>query len=129
MKKNFFVKSLFTSIINGYNNNNKIVSLKRSNKLLFLLVNFLYQNGYIFGYQITNKKIQLELKYKLNGFPFVYFYNNFKVLNYSYYYKLKKLKRNFRFSHCLILTTSLGILPGNLAVSFKIGGILLFKIN
>jgi ribosomal protein S8 len=124
------LNKFITSIVNGYNSNKKIIKLKKS-KFIFKILIFLKNEGYINGFYINNNKssfFYIELKYKLNGYKFINFFKSFNTLHKKHFISLKKLKRNFRHSYLYVLTTNLGVLTGNLAVSKKVGGFVLFKL-
>jgi ribosomal protein S8 len=121
---------LITSIVNGYNSNKKIIKIKKS-KFIFKILIFLKNEGYINGFYIKNIKSSIffiELKYKLNGYKFINFFKSFNTLHKKYFISFKKLKRNYKHSYLYVLTTNFGILSGNMAVSKKIGGFILFKL-
>ena len=124
------LNKFITSIVNGYNANKKVIKLKKS-KFTFKILIFLKNEGYINGFYINNNNssfFYIELKYKLNGYKFINFFKSFNTVHKKYFISLKKLKRNFRHSYLYVLTTNLGILTGNLAVSKKVGGFVLFKL-
>lgn len=121
-KKNLSV--LFSNIINGYNNNVKVIKLPK-NKFLFFILNFLYKKGYIYGFYLNKNLFFIELKYKLNGYKFINFFKTFNILHKKTYFSLKKLRRNYRHSNFYVLNTHKGILLGYDAVFHKIGGLVL----
>lgn len=127
------IKILFSSIINGYKTNKKIIKVK-STIFLFSLLKFLYKEGYIFGFYSkypTSPFIFIELKYNINGFSFIYFFKNFttNISKQNIYISSKYLKKHFTESNRYVLSTSKGIINGYTAVTYNLGGVLLFKIN
>ena len=132
MKKTNII-TLFSSIINGYKTNKKLIKIKRT-VFIFKLLKFLYNEGYIFGFYTKtthSNYILIELKYNLNGFSFIFFLKNFstKWKKNESYISLKFLKKRFRDSNKYVLSTTRGIINGYTAISYNLGGILLFKIN
>jgi ribosomal protein S8 len=124
------LNQLFINVVNGYRCEQKIIHVRKS-KFLYNILNFLYKEGYIFGFYEKNprqKFFYIELKYKLNGYRFLNTFNKFIVLHRKSFISTKKLKRNYRYSFSLVLTTTKGIITGNLAAAYNVGGFILFKL-
>jgi ribosomal protein S8 len=121
---------LFTTIVNGYRCEQKIIHIKKS-KFIYNILVFLYKEGYIFGFYNKNlreKKFYIELKYKLNGYKFLNTFNKFIVLHRKTFISTKQLKRHYCQSFSIVLATTRGIILGNIALAYNIGGFILFRI-
>ena len=121
---------LFTAIVNGYNIQTKLVRVEKT-YFIHAILKFLLDQGYIFGYFLkknNDKFFFVELKYKRNGFNFLYFFKNFHLLHRKTFISYHQLVRNYRHSFNYVLTTEIGIITGNMAVYYRIGGFVLFKL-
>jgi len=126
-RSNLKIKNVITSIKNGYNSEEQYVKINY-NLFTFNLLFFLYKEGYINGFLKKNKKLLIYLKYKNDSFNFLFFFKKFHINRKKSYISLNILKKNYRHSYLYVLTTTKGILNGTLAVHYKLGGLVLFKI-
>ncbi len=126
-RSNLKIKNIITSIKNGYNLEEPSIKLKY-NVFTFNILFFLYKQGYINGFLKKNNVLITYLKYKIDGFNFLFFFKKFHINKKKSYISLNELKKNYRHSYLYVLTTSKGILSGTTAVHYKQGGLVLFKI-
>lgn len=93
----------------------------RNYKMIRVLVDLLYQNGYLFGYVIKDKFIVLKFKY-LNGKSIIkecVYQSHIRTLPYHNVSYIKQLNKKRIF---VILSTKEGVCTGVEAVDRKTGG-------
>ena len=119
MKKKFL--EIISSIKNGQLVNKPFVKQKKK-KNYEMLLNILWDEGYILGYKSDSDKILVYLKYNKDKSPVI---TNFKIMSKSslkVYYSVKQLWK-FNVNHNLIiLSTNRGLLSLNSCKKLGIGG-------
>lgn len=124
------VSNLIANINHGYLKNKLSVHIV-PNKLVFKLLNILYDIGYIRGFSFNpdRKRVCVFLKY----------FNNKKVLNFIkrvstpghkiYWSYLKLRYMSVKLHYTYVVSTSKGLLLSHEAISKKVGGEILFIIQ
>lgn len=119
MKKNFW--NLISTIKNAQLVNKLIVKYKREKKCEMLL-NILWDEGYILGYKSSDKFLKIYLKYNSNKSPVI---TNFQVISKpssKTYFSLKQLWKVNDNQGLLILSTNQGLCSINSCKKLGIGG-------
>jgi small subunit ribosomal protein S8 len=114
---------MLNCIKQGYINKKKSVNLVSTKKRIYIL-KILCQHGFIRGYVLRNKDLEILLKYN-NGRSVINSLNS--SLNPKIYLSAENLSRSYH-KELLILTTSKGILTAIEARHQGLGGHLLFSI-
>lgn len=119
MKKKFL--GIISSIKNGQSVNKPFVKQK-TKKNYEMLLNILWDEGYILGYKSESNEILVYLKYNKDKSPVI---TNFKIISKSslkVYYSVKQLWKFNVNQNLMILSTNLGLLSLNSCKKLGIGG-------
>jgi ribosomal protein S8 len=108
--------------------NGKYSVLVERSHVVFEILSILYKEGFIDGFRVVGNNFEVFLKY-LGMAPVFYKFKRYSTYSNKYYCSLSRLLKEFRKSDFLILSTTHGIVTKDHALSLKLGGEILVKIN
>jgi small subunit ribosomal protein S8 len=118
MKHNIW--NMFASIQNGQLAN-KLFILQKKTKLCSLILNILWDEGYILGYKIENKHFKVFLRYKNNN-PVISSLKSISKPGNRIYYTCKQIWKINSSKGLIILSTNKGLLTLMDCKKKKVGG-------
>lgn len=116
-----YLWNMFTLIKNGQMAKKSIVRGSRKN-ICELSLKLLWDEGYISGYKVFNKKIEIYLKYTKNGMPAI---NSLKFISKPgcrVYYSAKQIWKLDSSKTFIIFSTNIGLKSINECKKNQVGG-------
>ena len=112
--------NMFASIQNGQLANKSFI-LQKKTKLCSLILNLLWDEGYILGYKIENKYFKIFLKYKNNN-PVISSLKSISKPGNRLYYTCKQLWKISETKGLVIISTNKGLLTLSDCKKQNLGG-------